>query len=528
VNLGLVNANIKGYFKILNTNNKILTLVSNPAGTPTTTIEGNLEISGSSSVAIANNASANNLQVNGNFIQSSGTFSIQNNNATSSTTTFFLKGNFTQTGGTFTSTSTSTSNTSNLFVVEMNGASPQTISSSGGSIDNSTSQVALRLNNSSNVTLNSALAVGRMHFVNGNLVTTNTNLLTIDNTGNNAIDINGVSASSYIQGPIKRKTASTGVYRFPVGKAGKYRFCEVIPLTTAASEYTAEYFDAGYSDLSVLTPLTGVSNNQYWDIAKVTGSDAAVKLTVNGAVPGAGATDAIVVAHYNGADWVDVRGGTGTALTPGNASSGSVTSQILSSFSPFTFGFGPASSLPIKMEYFTAVKGAGFNSLQWKANCTSSQAVFEIERSNDARNFTKIETVVADQLRCLQPFDYKDMTAGAGTVYYRIHVIDVDATGYYSRVVAIIGKNSGFEIVGIYPTLVTAGQLKVDVAAGNSSQVEFNITNVSGKLVKKFKFNLATGENIIQLNVSELGAGVYQLTGYNGDGQARTFRFIKQ
>ena len=528
VSMGLVNANIKGYFKIQNTNNKILVLTNNPTGTPTTTVGGNLEISGTSSVTMANNGNASNFQVNGDFVQSGGLFSLQNFSTTSTVTKFLLKGNFTQTGGTFTASSIATSNSSDLYIVELNGTSAQTISASSGTIDNAGNQVALSLNNSNNVTLNSPLAVGRMNFIVGKLITTGTNLLTINNTANNAIDINGVSASSYIDGPIKRKTANTTAYRFPVGKAGKYRFCEVLPSTAVASEYTAEYFDAGYSDLSVLTPLTGVSNNQYWDIAKVTGSDAQIRLTLNGAVPGAQPADAIVVAHYNGADWANARGATGNFITPGNSTSGSVTSGLMASFSPFTFGFLPASTLPIKMEYFTAVKGAGFNSLQWKADCTSSQATFEIERSVDARNFNKIQTIVADQLRCLQPFDYKDMNAGQGTVYYRLHVVDVNGTAYYSRVVAIIGKSSGFDIVGIYPTLVTTGQVKVNVAAGNSSQVEFNITNSNGQLVKKLKYNLTAGENIITVSVGELAAGVYQLTGYNSEGQVKTFRFIKQ
>src|SRR4030095_1134179 len=207
--LALVNANIKGFLKIQNTNNRVLTLVNNPAGTPTTTVAGNLEISGNSSVAIANNTLANNLQVNGNFVQSSGTFSIQNNNGAANLTRMLLRGNFIQTGGTFTSTSTAVNNGSNLFMLEMNGTSAQTISASSGSIDNASNQVALRLNNSTGVTLNSTLAVGRMNFVSGNLNTTLTNFLTLNNTGNNAIDISGVSASSYVSGPMNRKTLGT-------------------------------------------------------------------------------------------------------------------------------------------------------------------------------------------------------------------------------------------------------------------------------------------------------------------------------
>jgi len=180
------------------------------------------------------------------------------------------------------------------------------------------------------------------------------------------------------------------------------------------------------------------------------------------------------------------------------------------------------------LQYFTAQKGNGFNTLNWKADCYSTQAVFQIERSFDGRQFTKIETVVADQLRCLQPFEFRDNTAGSGTVYYRMNVVDVDGTAYYSRIIAIVGKSSGFEIVGIYPTLVTNSQLKVNIASGSSSNAEFYITGTSGQIVKRFKFALTNGDNIITLNLPELAAGVYQLTGLNSDGQMRTFRFVKQ
>jgi hypothetical protein len=313
-----------------------------------------------------------------------------------------------------------------------------------------------------------------------------------------------------------------------VGKGGSFRFCELIPSTTAASEYSAEYFNAGHPDLSVATPLTGVANNEYWDISYVSGTSAAIKLTLNGAVPGAGINDAVVVAHYNGADWVNARGTTGTKITPGNATSGTCISQALSSFSPFTFGFGPASALPIKLDYFNVVKGSGFNTLHWKAECYSTQAVFELERSSDGRQFNKIQTIVADQQRCLQPFDYQDNSAGQGTVYYRVHVVDVDGSSYYSRIVAIVGKNSGFDIVGIYPTVVTAGQLKVNISSGNSDRAEVYITNTAGQIVKKLKFTLVTGENIFTLSLPELASGVYQLSGFNSQGQVRSFRFIKQ
>ena len=533
VNMFMTNTNIQGSLKILNTNNQVLTLVTNPTGgAVTTTVAGNFEISGNSIVTLgdaATSSRAMNLQVNGNYIQSGGLLSLQQSDGASATTKLLLKGSFTQTGGTFTASSLAQSTSTNLFVLELNGAVAQTFSSTAATIDNLNHQVALRINNPNGVTLNSPLAVGRVDFASGKIFTSTANALLITNTGNNPIDINGASSSSYVEGPVKRKTAGTTAYLFPVGKGGSYRICEVIPTTAAASEYSAEYFNTAYPDLTRLTPLTGVANDRWWDISKVSGSDAAIRLTLTGAVPGAGPTDALVVAHYNGADWVNAKGATGTGITPGNATSGTALSSSQSSFSPFTFGFGPSGSLPIKLEYFTAEKGVGFNNLHWKANCFSAKAVFELERSTDGRQFNKISTIEADQLRCQQPFDFRDNNAGQATVYYRVRVIDVDGSAFYSRIVAVVGKNTGLEIVGVYPTIVKGnGQLRVNVISGNANNMDFVITNTTGQIVKRLRLNVSPGDNNLTLNLQELANGMYQITGYNSDGEMRTFRFIKQ
>src|SRR2546423_1820250 len=388
VSMGMIDATIiKGYFKILNTNNHELRLQSNNAiGTPippaTATITGNVEISGNSRVAISYDERPYFLQVNGNFIQSAGTFSLQSWNTTTGLSSLRLKGNFMQTGGTFTANSTATNNSSSLFVLELNGTGVQHLSASSGNIDNAGNQVALKLNNPAGIILDLPLAAGRIQFVSGKLTTSNTNLLTVNNRGNNAVDVSGASNTSYVEGPVKRKTGLATAYRFPVGKGGVYHFCEIIPATTAASEYIVEYYNTGYPDLSVLLPLSGVANNEYWMISRVSGAAAAIRLFLNGtAVPNASSTDAIVVARYNGTDWVNEKGATGSRITPGNSTSGSATSQSISSFSPITFGYGPSSSLPIKLRYFNAEKGNGSNILHWQVDCYSEQAVFEIERA---------------------------------------------------------------------------------------------------------------------------------------------------
>ena len=526
------NANIQGSLRIQNTNNRRLLLAFAPVATVNITVQGNLEVSGANTYAvIADGFNTYNLQVNGNFVQSGGTFSLQDNNSPTGVTRLLLRGNFNQTGGTFTTNSTLTSTTTNSFIVEMNGSSAQTVTASSGTIDNPQAQVAFRINNASGVSLNSPLSVGRMDFISGRVTTTSANLLTIDNTDNGAFVIQGASNSSFVSGPVKRKTALAALYTFPVGKGSTYRPTDILPATAAASEYTGEYFNSAFGDLTVLTPLTGVSNVEYWSAERVSGAGAQVRLSLDGTnqVPGTVAADAVVVGRYNGADWVSEKGVNGTKIVPGNSTSGVTLSQTLGAFNNFfTLAFGPSSSLPIKLTSFSAEKGQGYNVIHWTADCLSTQAIFEIERSYDGKTFTKIETIVADQVRCQMPFDIQDRTSGQSTVYYRLKVIDVDGAAYYSRIAALIYKNKGFDIVGIYPTVVSSGQLKVNVTAASNTKVEFFISNSLGQVMKKMQVNVGAGDNVVELRVNQLNTGVYQLTGYNSEGEAKTFRFVKQ
>ncbi|HYF31318.1 MAG TPA: T9SS type A sorting domain-containing protein [Chitinophagaceae bacterium] len=531
VNLLLNNGTIiKGNLRILNTNTRKLILTTSPVGASpvVVNVQGNMEVTGNSVVTIGNNSNRPiNFQVDGNFTQSSGTVSLQDNNSTAFTTTLLLRGNFTQSGGTFTAASTASSASANLFVVELNGSSNQNVSVSSGTIDNAANQVALRMNNAAGATLLTPLAVGRMDFTNGRLTTTAANLLTINNTSNAALVVANVSDNSFVNGPVRRRLNLAAAYTFPTGKGTNYRIVEVIPNSTTLSEFTAEYFNSNHPDPDVNHPLVGRSTAEYWTVQRNSGSNAAVRLTLEGAVPGSNSGMEILVARYNGSSWQSERGSTGTTIA-GDATSGTVASQVMSTFGPFTFGYGPFGALPIKLTEFDATKASGYNNVHWRAECTSTEAIFEIERSTDGQHFQTIATIVADRQRCLQPFDYQDKTATAGTNYYRMKVVDVDKKAFYSRIVAVINKSKGFELVGIYPTLITTGQLKINVTAANRDKAEIYVTNISGQILKRMQVSVSQGENIIYMDVTSLPAGTYQVTGINSEGQTKTMRFIKQ
>ncbi|NML21004.1 hypothetical protein HHL16_08980 [Pseudoflavitalea sp. G-6-1-2] len=538
MNLALPNnLNIKGNLQFLNTNNKRFEIgaVNFPTNPINYTIEKNLEISANSNVSLggvtANATKSWIVQVNGNFIQSGGTFNIRDAATVNATavTELKIKGNMLQTAGTFGAASTANASATDLFVVELNGAAAQTVGINSGTIDNAGNYVMLRINNSgSGITLTKPLAVGRLIWTGnkGKITASAANALTVNNPALTAVS--GQAANGYVAGKMIRRTNQATAYELPVGGAA-YRPCHVIPNAATVSSYAAEYVTGAYSVIAVTSPLTKVSNSEYWNIDLVSGVPASVQLTLNGAVNGASALNEITVAHFNTGTnkWESAKGATGTVLTPGNSSSGTVKSDVMNSFSPFTFGVLPGSALPVYLVSFNAKKlSSSTAKLEWTITTNSDPDRFEILRSDDGINFRQIGTVraVGSQLS----YTYQDDQLPAKTAYYKLRMLDVKGLENQSRIVTVFNSVEGLVINSMLPTLVTS-QAKLNISTAGRTNLRLAVTDMYGRVVYQQQTALAAGSQDIFLQLGQLAAGAYQVTGYLENGQRTTsIRFIKQ
>lgn len=379
---------IRGNLDITNTNNHTLTLLAGTSPTGNVGVElgvpnngfnfgGFLNISGNTTrVALARApdtapSTSYRLLVDKSFNQSGGNFSLQDADEATGSSTLSIRSDLIQTGGSFITNSTATGPDTKFIVIMEDPpvitgpsglfVSIRTIRMSSGTIDNGRGMVTLRLNRSifnspsfpnepNGVTLGSPLTVGRLDLFRGPLNTTATNILTItDPNVATAVQI-GTTGTSYVNGPLRRWTNSTDAYVFPTGKGNTslasfvFDSCVVIPVSSEPSLYQAEYFKTRYADtVNVRPPLRGVSSAEYWDISKISGAGAQVKLIVNSRVPLTTDNDVLVVAHYVNGEWVSEQG---SLLIPGNSNSGSVVSKPLSDFSPFTFGYYALTNIP--------------------------------------------------------------------------------------------------------------------------------------------------------------------------------------
>lgn len=374
--------------------------------------------------------------------------------------------------------------------------------------------------------LTTALLVKNIDLTNGVLSTTSSANPSSYLTVNLPDAVHGVrngSATSYVDGALRRTANSTLEYSFPTGKAGAYHAISVVPAgTPTGSVFEAEYFNTQHPDPSALPPINVISDVEYWIVNRPSGTDqAAVRIHLIRRDPRATSSHTIVVAKYNGTDWQSL-GNTGTTV-PGDASTGTVTSSVQSSFSPFTLAIEGAGALPIHLLSFDAKKLNNGARLDWK---TEDPAVkFEVYRSLNGKDYTQIGTVNA--LPMVKDYQFFDPVLHPGTNYYRLKSFERDGSISYSKVVAVINKQSGVEITSMAPNLVR-DKSKLNISAARGGHMDLVITDLSGRIWRRLGITVSPGNSETTLNLSDLSAGAYQVTGYMNGERTQAVRFIKQ
>jgi hypothetical protein len=185
-----------------------------------------------------------------------------------------------------------------------------------------------------------------------------------------------------------------------------------------------------------------------------------------------------------------------------------------------------ADSIPVRLKYIQAAQQSNANKIIWSVVCLLDYAKFDIQRSQDGIHYTSISQFEADRLRCLSPFEYEDRSS-TGRSFYRVRVGDLDGRFYTSKTIVVYGKEKGFEITAISPSIVS-NKSNVSISSSSANRAELVIADQNGKIVSKKIYHLQTGNNEILLDAALLNKGNYFLTIINANGQKRTARFVKQ
>lgn len=496
-------------------------------------VDGDLNVVGANTILVVNNGSVlssiavgGNINVNGAVLRgvnSSGQAIIN------------LKGNLNNNGG-----SVVTGAGSGTYSFNYTGTAAQSINNTGGTFLYDVNQVDSINNSSTGVTLNTPIThAGTIHFIDGVVTTTATNLLSFDTTAIAA----DASNASFVNGPVSKIGFADFV--FPVGKlntgtsgtAPGYASITISNFVggTLTDRFTAEYIRGNAAALGAVTAvgLNHVSHCDYWTLNRDAGTATVdLKLNWTDAINNCSGTYidnlfSLVVAHFNGTNW-DTYGATGTAT--GTNAAGDVSWPAVSMFSPFSIASTDFSNpLPIAINYFKGIKQGNNHVLDWKVTCISTpHTTMVLQRSSNGQMYNDINSITADAARCNQPFNYTDAAPLPGINYYRLKITDADGKVSYSTTVVLLNDTKGIRIISIAPNPVVNQTLLLNITSTKTTQLGINIFDMQGRLVSRQTVSLIAGYSSLPVQVGSLAPGNYTIGTFAEGEQVIKIRFVKQ
>ena len=187
--------------------------------------------------------------------------------------------------------------------------------------------------------------------------------------------------------------------------------------------------------------------------------------------------------------------------------------------------------LPIQLVQFAARAENNKSRLNWEITQSSNPSFFEIQRSNDGRQFSVIGKTSQPgtmNVRDNFEFSYIDQQPGAGRVYYRIRMVDQQGVESYSSTAVVNFARSAS--VQLYPNQLRAGasmNLQTGTALQNASLM---IVDINGRVLSTQKIGQRAAGASIQVETSRLAGqrGVFFLRLFDGSTVMASERFILQ
>jgi hypothetical protein len=173
-----------------------------------------------------------------------------------------------------------------------------------------------------------------------------------------------------------------------------------------------------------------------------------------------------------------------------------------------TGGFIGCIPLPLNLLSFTGKNNGSYNFLEWQTAGGINTDYFEIERSNDSRNFAAIGVINgAGSSAPTHSYFSIDQHPLNGINYYRLRQTVNDGTFAYSQIIAVISQRATNFSTNIYPNPGN-GQITL---ASSAIIDEMTISNLAGQIIYHGRSN----EKNISLQLDQTGVFFIQITTAN-------------
>lgn len=373
--------------------------------------------------------------------------------------------------------------------------------------------------------MNSTSGIG--NFLN-NTVSSNGNLSGVDN--------------GYIQGKLRRAINPVGgTYNYVLGLepagGGAQRGFQYIHIDVDANNYNVitGYFESASSNSSALTVECSGESLNYWG-----GTDHGEWMFSDISGSGTGTYEIRIWPQDH-----NYPGHTIWAITKDNTLSGTPNDCGLTTIGLSRTGFdgfgspsefnvaAPTSPLPVELYEVNALGIIDHINLSWSVASENNFSHYEIERSENALDFTYMKSIVAQAGPGIS-HTYSDDdfdTRPNQFYYYRIKSVDLNGAFEYSPTVSarINGTGLAFneDAVWIYPN-PSSNDFVLNIHSDNTQNVSIQILNTLGQAVDGDVISLNKGSTSLTINASSWAKGVYIVELQNIlNGEVIIKRFVK-
>ena len=166
--------------------------------------------------------------------------------------------------------------------------------------------------------------------------------------------------------------------------------------------------------------------------------------------------------------------------------------------------------VPVTLIDFFAVARSGKVLLQWSTENEINSSHFEVERSNDGRNFEAIGIVNANgNSNTMLDYQLLDNFPENGINYYRLKMISKGGQYYYSKTISVILKNSNPGFIEIESAAIKNNMLQIFISSVKKQSAKLCLYDANGRMVMPvLNITLQKGMNNLNRAVN-LACGVY-------------------
>ena len=167
--------------------------------------------------------------------------------------------------------------------------------------------------------------------------------------------------------------------------------------------------------------------------------------------------------------------------------------------------------------------------LDWTTASEFNSDYFDVERSLSGENYKSIGKVTAAGFSSTEKkYSLTDFSPDHGLNYYRLKIVDLDATFTYSNIILIRLDN---QIESTSATIIspnpTSGQINVQFVTDQSYEVVADLIDELGRVVRSERRNVNSGINMLPFDLNDLPAAVYYLNLHHQDNSTESFKLVK-